>query len=112
MSYQVGQTVFMVPSARWLGKPRNVVINKVGRIWVEIEDGRHSFHKETGRLKTSANGLGTIYASEKDYREEQQHLQRIAKIGKRFEWSRRDEISREQAIQIAEILGVKDDEEA
>ena len=44
--FKVGDTVFLVYHERRRGPNREVAITKVGRKWIEINDGQHRFDRE------------------------------------------------------------------
>lgn len=111
MTYKEGQTVFFAPNQSYLGKPRDVVISKVGRVWVQFENGNYRFDKETGRVDGYNTSAWKIYASTAEYHEAVKHSERLGSIRKRFEWHCRGSITSDQSRQIAEILGIKDEDE-
>ena len=78
MTYVVGQVVWVVLTSGWrvVGAPKEMTVSKIGRKWIELEDGRYRFAEGEKHLDCRRSGYrspGTVYmtreawAAEKAY---------------------------------------------
>lgn len=105
---QVGQKLWYVPRHRGSGKPREVTVKKIGRIWAELDYGGRinidTLEADGGQYPSP----GRCYLSRADY-ERENYRERLwtalkGRLDRRYRAPA--DISADRIIQAAEILGV------
>lgn len=113
-SLQVGDELFLVDTLYRKSTTRNVKVNKVGRVYFEVETclRRARFRLDTWRQDTEYSPYYYLWPSEEDYMERRRCQQLRTKIAtevgsygsKKFQ-----SLNIDQLTQIAEIIGIEID---
>lgn len=72
--YEVGQVVWVVMTSGWRvgGAPREMEVTKVGRKWVELNNGRYRLEQGERRLdgRSGYGSPGTVYLTRSEWASE------------------------------------------
>lgn len=69
MEYTVGQKLWFAPTQKWLGKPREVTIEKVGRKWLTLSNAYRVSVDDLTIDGGNASSPGRCYLSEQEHRD-------------------------------------------
>ena len=67
MEYTVGQKLWFAPTQKWLGKPREVTIEKVGRKWLTLSNTYRVSVDDLTIDGGNASSPGRCYLSEEEH---------------------------------------------
>lgn len=92
-------------SGQYHKREHHYEVESIGNKLVTMKGG-DKFYLETGRKQTEYS-WGILYSSKEAYQEECRRSQVIEKVCDAFDFRQRHKITYDQAIKIAEILGLK-----
>ncbi len=111
--FKVGDTVFLVYDERRRGLGREVQITKVGRKWIDINNGQHRIDRETLRIDGRGySSPGRVWRTKEEYEDHAKTSQLWSSL-KRFVYDNHQipqGVTKEKILQASALLGMKDEQ--